>query len=107
MEFDRIKWAQFKEDFKEQFGRYPSVISALFVIGLDQLPGANPSTKEEKQEVIHVGLCTLLEEENLYRFTHFDEDGWPHFKPTDKAQTTDIEKQENYLKRRIIEHYGY
>ncbi len=104
--FDRVGWAKLKEVFKQSYGEYPSVISLLFLIGLEHVPSAESSlTKEEKQEVIHVGLCTLLQKEGLYAFDYLDDDGWPHFQSTELAKELDIEKQENYLKQLLIDYF--
>lgn len=105
--FDRVKWAEIKESFKNSYGEYPSVISLLFLVGLAHVPEADGAlSKEAKQEVIHVGLCKVLEQENLYTFTEFDEDGWPHFEPTNRTQRLDIEKQENYIKQLLIQYFN-
>jgi len=52
IQIDRVKWAQVKEFIKNRFGEYPSVTTALFIIGLQEIgqPHAELS-KEEKQEV--------------------------------------------------------
>lgn len=106
--FDKKQWAYFKNDFKQQYGEYPSVISTLFVVGLSIIETElNSLTKEEKQDVIHVGLCEILSQEGLYVKTHVDEDGWPHFKATQKTKTLDIEKQETYLRQRILNYFNY
>ncbi len=105
--FDRIGWAKLKEEFKTNYGEYPSVISLLFLIGMEHTPifGAE-LTKEQKQEVIHVGLCKLLEQEGLYVLAHHDEQGWPHFNATTKASKINIEKQENYIKQLLINYFN-
>lgn len=106
MDFDRTLWAKFKEVFKQNYGHYPSVISGLFLVGLNQFTSEPKiTTKEEKQEVIHVGLCALLSQENIYKFSHFDADGWPHFVVSTDAEQIQIEKQENYIKKLIINYF--
>ncbi len=103
--FDRIKWAKFKEIFKSNYGEYPSLISGLFLVGLEQIPDVDVLTKEQKQEVIHVGLCKLLAQDNLYTVSHYDNDGWPHFALSKHAKQMDIEKQENYIKQLLINYF--
>ena len=106
--FNRVQWAKFKNDFKAQYGEQPSVISTLFVVGLGEINSElSTLSKEEKQDVIHVGLCTILEQDGVYKKTHTDEQGWPHFTPTKKAQQLDIEKQEIYLRQMILNYFNY
>lgn len=106
--FNKAQWARFKEMFKENYGEMPSVISVLFVLGLGEIDDTLAElTKEEKEAVIHVGLCSLLEKEGLYKRIEVDQDGWPHFEATQKATSLDIEKQEHYLRKLILKHYYY
>ena len=106
--FNKAKWANFKEDFKNQYGEMPSVIGVLFIIGLSEVNNEiDELSKEQKEEVIHVGLCTLLEREDIYERLANDDDGWPHFRPTKKAQLMDIEKQEPYLRKLILKYFNY
>lgn len=106
-EFNRVGWARLKEEFKSNYGDYPSVISLLFIIGMEHAPVLGDDlSKEQKQEVIHVGLCSLLEKEGLYSFSHHDDDGWPHYTSTDKSQTINVEKQENYIKQLLINYFN-
>lgn len=107
-EFDKRKWASFKSDFQKKYGEHPSVLSALFMIGLSNINAEHETlTKEEKQDVIHVGLCTLLKNEGFYTLDFIDEDGWPHFSTTNLANHVDIEKQENYLRHLILKYFRY
>lgn len=107
-QFSKVLWAKYKEDFKQQYGEHPSVISTLFVIGLGEIEQElTELTKEQKQEVIHVGLCTLLENQGFYERLGVDEDGWPHFEVTAKAETVDIEKQEPFLRQQILNYFNY
>ena len=46
--------------------------------------------KEEKVDIIHIGICTVLSQFGYYRFTGKDEDGWPHFKNIKKINTIQI-----------------
>lgn len=107
-QFDRIQWANFKNDFKQQYGESPSVISSLFLVGLAVIKAElTELSKEQKQEVIHVGLCEVLTKDDLYVKTHTDEDGWPHYQATKKATQLDVEKQETYLRQMILNYFNY
>lgn len=106
--FDKRNWALFKEDFKQRYEQHPSTLSALFLIGLEQLDiNVSSLTKEEKQDVIHIGLCTILEPEGIYKKKEIDKDGWPHFTATERASEINIEKQENYIRHLILKHFNY
>jgi len=104
-EFDRVGWAGVKENFKQNYGEYPTVLSLLFIIGLGETPSQPAYTKEQKQDVIHVGLCKILEQVGVYRFSHLDDEQWPHYQLNDNAKEINIEKQENYIKQLIIQYF--
>ena len=38
--------------------------------------------KDEKIDVMHVAICTLLIPYGYYEFEGLDEQGWPHFRAT-------------------------
>jgi len=37
-------------------------------------------SKEEKQDLMHIGTCEVLAADGHYTFTHRDADGWPHYR---------------------------
>lgn len=106
-ELFRVKWSHFKEYFKENYGDYPSTISALFIIGLENIDAPiDTLSKEQKEEVIHVGMCEILCLDHLYEYLGHDEEGWPHYHALDAVNTTNIEKQENYIRNLITRYYS-
>lgn len=103
---DRLEWAKVKEFVKERFGDYPSVTTALFIIGLQEIGQVIPElSKEQKQDVIHVGVCTLMSQDGFYKRVQNDSDGWPHYEATKKMENIDIDNQENLLKNYIIKYF--
>ncbi len=106
LQIHRPEWAKVKEYIKQRFGEYPSLTSALFVVGLNEIGLVNKSlTKEEKQDVIHVAVCALLAREGYYEQVGKDSDGWPHYKAKESVKEIDIKNQENLLKHYIIEYF--
>jgi hypothetical protein len=62
-------------------------------------------TKEQKQDLIHVGVCTLLSQADYYFPLGSDEDGWPHFEYNRDKEKLSNEQQESLLKKMIIEYF--
>jgi len=103
---DRLGGSRVKEIIKTRFGSYPSVTTALFIIGLQEIGMVlDDLSKEEKQDVIHVAVCALMEMEGFYTRTGVDKDGWPHFEATEKIDEIDIDNQENFIKTLIIKYF--
>jgi hypothetical protein len=56
----------------------PDLQTILFLIGVQEL-GRIPKTKftkEEKRDLMHIAVCTLLENEGYFEFEGRDQDGW-------------------------------
>lgn len=79
--------------------------SLLLLIGLQEV-GILPRKfeKEEKMNLIHVGLCAVLAREGYYNFTHRDDDGWPHYELVKALPFLDIFSQVNFMRFHIL-HY--
>ena len=98
-------WNNLIRFLHQNTGKKPNDInSVLFLIGVQELGKGNINfSKEEKQDLMHVAVCTLLDGE-YYEFEGRDQDGWPHFKAIKKMDVTGLEDQERYLKIKIIEY---
>ncbi len=60
-------------------------------------------TKEEKQDLMHVAVCSLLPEN--YEYEGRDQDGWPHFKLIHRIEKKGVQNQEQLLKERVIQYF--
>ena len=86
----------------------PDLRAVLLLIGVQEL-GRLPSdgfTKEEKQDLMHVAVCTMLEGE-YYAFEGRDQDGWPHYKTIKPFTTKGVEEQELLLINKIISYFSH
>lgn len=106
LEFEWLRVRHFVKDaFKKD--KLPDLQTVLFLIGIQEL-GRFPEktfTKEEKQDLMHIAVCTLLEGD-FYEFEGRDQDGWPHFRNIKNFEIKGIEHQEVFLKERIIKYFG-
>jgi hypothetical protein len=77
--------------------------SLLLLIGLQEV-GILPRKfeKEEKMNLIHVGLCAVLSQDGYYSFTHRDDDGWPHYELVKALPFLDIFSQVNFMRFHIL-----
>jgi len=84
----------------------PDMRAVLFMIGIQEVGDLrNEYTKEEKQDLMHVAVCTLLEEEGYFQFAGRDEDNWPHWESAKPFSMSGIDKQEKLLKTKIIAYF--
>ncbi len=99
----QIRWWKLEEKLVERFGKKPDVESVLFMIGLQELGDIKEKfTKEQKQDLMHIAICTVLSPSGYYEMSNVDEDGWPHFKQLRAMPDMHPAEQENFLKDHIL-----
>lgn len=106
-EFD---WSRVRYRIKElmHIDKLPDLNAILLFIGLQEL-GQWKTTKfkkEEKQDLMHIAVCTLLSRDGYYEWEGLDTEGWPHFKPLKNFKEKGVDKQEQYLKEKIIQYFN-
>ena len=107
MENFEQRWLDTENLLKERFGKVPDMEGILFLIGVNEL-GRLPRkkfSKEQKQDLMHIAVCTLLSQLGYYEFVGRDEDGWPHFKDVEQVPVTGIKEQELMLKECVIRYF--
>ena len=97
------RWWNLEAKLAERFGKKPDMEAILFLIGMQETGFIKQKiTKEQKQDLMHVAVCTLLSESGYYEFTGKDKDGWPHFKQVKDLSGISLIEQENLLKDHIL-----
>lgn len=105
-----FKWLETRHYIKDSIGaqKLPDLQAILFLIGLQEFGNwinKRTFTKEEKQDLMHVAVCTLLEEDGYYEFIGRDEDGWPHWESRRPFTIKGVKDQEHILKTKIISYF--
>src|SRR5438445_10433990 len=107
MENFEQRWIDTEALLKERFGKVPDMEGILFLIGVNEL-GRLPRkkfSKEQKQDLMHIAVCTLLSQLGYYEPVGRDEEGWPHFKETALIDIKGITGQEQMLKECIVRYF--
>ncbi len=103
-----FKWLQVRHYIKDSMDRQelPDLNSVLFLIGIQELGYFKEEfTKEEKQDLMHIAVCTVLSDIGHYEFEGRDQDGWPHYRQIKNIVTKGVEDQEKLLKEQIVEYF--
>ncbi len=103
-----FEWLRVKHIVKDAFGKkdLPDLQAILFLIGIQELGDLRQDfSKEEKQDLMHIAVCSLLEEKGFFAFKGRDEDGWPHWEQIKALKLKGVEEQERMLKERIIQYF--
>ncbi|KQS25307.1 hypothetical protein [Dyadobacter sp. Leaf189] len=103
------QWEFLLDKLESAVGKRPGDLnSVLFLIGVQELgQGAKRFTKEQKQDLMHIGICNVLSLSGYYTFEYLDGDGWPHYKLDRALPPGDLMKQESLLKMHVIEYFKY
>jgi len=97
------RWWNLEAKLVERFGKKPDMEAILFLIGMQEAGFIKQKiTKEQKQDLMHVAICTVLSTSGYYEFEKKDEDGWPHFKQLKELPAMPLFEQENLLKDHIL-----
>jgi hypothetical protein len=97
------RWWDLEAGLVERFGKKPDLETILFLIGIQEFGQIKEKfTKEQKQDLMHVAVCSLLSPSGYYEPEGTDIDGWPHFKQLKAMPVMDAVQQENFLKDHIL-----
>jgi hypothetical protein len=106
LELER-SWEKLLNELAAVIGKKPKDLNAvLFLIGIQELgSGAKTFSKEEKQDLMHIGICKILSLSGFYELDGLDKDGWPHWKMVKKVPHLDLLEQERFLKTHVLEYF--
>lgn len=99
----QARWWKLEEKLVERFGKKPDIETILFLIGVQELGDVKEKfSKEQKQDLMHIAVCTLLSPSGYYEMEGVDEEGWPHFRQLKALPVIDLISQENFMKDHIL-----
>ncbi len=104
----QARWWNLEAKLVERFGKKPDVETLLFLIGIQELGDVKAKySKEQKQDLMHVAVCSLLAKSGYYELESVDEDGWPHYRQLKSMPVMDMIQQENFLKDHILLYFEH
>lgn len=97
------RWWNLEAKLVERFGKKPDLETILFLIGIQELGAKDDKfTKEQKQDLMHIAVCTLLMPSGYYELEGKDADGWPHFRQLKSMPDMNAFEQESFLKDHVL-----
>ncbi len=97
------RWWKLEEKLMQRFEKKPDVETILFLIGIQELGHIQEKfTKEQKQDLMHIAICTVLMPGGYYELSGVDVEGWPHFKQLKAMGEMNAFEQEAFLKDHIL-----
>lgn len=99
----QTRWWALEGKLLERFGKKPDMEAILFLIGIQETGFVGQKiSKEQKQDLMHVAVCTLLSQSDFYEVERVDSDGWPHFRQLKEIPSWSLMEQENILKDHVL-----
>jgi hypothetical protein len=107
MDYDiEMRFQRMKKSLEEKFGEGMDVQAILFLIGVNELgEGYKNFTKNEKTDLFHIAICTLLEPYGYYTFEGRDKENWPHFTVNKQLPPLNDREQQHLLKESMLDYF--
>ena len=107
MDFDiELRFQKWVKALDDKFGGGLDVQSILFLIGVQELgQGYRKFKKDEKVDLMHIAICSLLEPYGYYQYTGNDDDGWPHYTATAQLPHLKPQQQQRLIKESILDYF--
>lgn len=101
------RWRDLSSSLSKRFDAGMLDLNAIiFLIGVQELgQGAREFKKEEKVNLMHIGICVLLLPFGYYRELGRDADGWPHFERVKDLPPLGAEEQERLMKEAVLAYF--
>ena len=102
------RWDRLISVLNERFsdGETIDVEGVLYLVGLQELGQIHQKMKKDDNiNLIHIGICTVLEPYGYYRFEFYDEEGWPHFELLEALPNLKPGEQSILIKEALVGYF--
>lgn len=104
----RLKWNKVVSYVSANFadGDEMDLDGILFLIGVNELgKGHMKLKKDQKLDVLHIAICSLLSRFDYYTYLGHDEEGWPHYELNEKLPPLKPGQQALLMKEAIVMYF--
>ncbi len=101
-------WDVIQTELSQKFGggEQLDIDAIIYLIGIQELgKGVQNFKKDDKINIMHIAICTLLEPFGYYEFDYYDKEGWPHFKIMDELPNLKSGEQTVLIKEAIVMYF--
>ena len=87
-------------------GQALDIEGILYLVGMQELGQVHRKMKKDDNvNLIHVGICSVLEPYGYYSFDYFDDDGWPHFQLLEPLPLLKSGEQSILIKEALVTYF--
>ncbi len=100
------RWRSLISRLEKQFGEDIDLEAILFLIGVQELgDGLRRFKKDEKLDLMHIAICTVLTPYGYYKFLHLDDEGWPHFEALKNLPYLNDSEQKLLMRKAVVDYF--
>lgn len=104
----KTRWENLTQQLTDQFSDAAAIDieGILYLIGVQELGQLHKRfKKDDNVNLIHIGICTVLEPLGFYAFDYYDLEGWPHFKLLEPLPALKPGEQSLMMKEAIVDYF--
>ena len=102
------QWETLVSVMTERFSETESIDieGILYLVGLQELGQVHKRfKKDDNVDIIHIGICSVLEPFGYYIFDYFDDERWPHFKLLEELPPLKPGEQSILMKESVVHYF--
>ena len=102
------RWQKLVAVLSDRFsdGEALDVEGILYLVGLQELGQVHRKMKKDDNvNLIHIGICAVLEPFGYYRFDFIDDEGWPHFELLEELPPLKPGEQSVLMKEALVSYF--
>ena len=102
------RWDTLADVLSEKFSEDAAIDieGILYLIGIQEYGKPHePLKKEDNVNLIHIGICVVLEPYGYYKFEKYDQDGWPHFELVEALPHLKPGEQSILIKSAVVDYF--
>jgi hypothetical protein len=102
------RWETLVGKLSDQFsdGDRLELDAIIYLVGVQELGQYHRIyKKDEKINLMHIGVCRLLEPYGFYSFDYVDEEGWPHYELKVELPPLKAGEQSVLMKEAIVNYF--
>ncbi|MEK9608062.1 MAG: hypothetical protein VW058_00110 [Flavobacteriaceae bacterium] len=102
------RWEELLAVLSDRFsdGEALDVEGILYLVGLQELGQVHRKMKKDDNiNLIHIGICAVLEPFGYYRFDYIDDEGWPHFELLEELPPLKPGEQSVLMKEALVSYF--
>ncbi|MBZ9777765.1 hypothetical protein LB452_02415 [Psychroflexus sp. CAK8W] len=104
----KTRWETLQNKLSNQFadGEQMDIDAIIYLVGVQELGQPQGKfKKDDKVNLMHIAICTVLEPYGFYEFDFVDEDGWPHFNNISKLPALKAGEQTVLMKEALVSYF--